>query len=146
MMMKTIRNLISDTCSGWSKLKIFAMKSETNIFRVYYITLGMALSITLEQIKKKLTRTTRDKKVGKNIYLIEYELSGKQYKMIVKQRRGPCPVVSITTETMNDIMDAVIPYMGPNYDWYGVKHPSPNTFGCDKLIIQYLNGTTEILE
>jgi hypothetical protein len=38
-MMKTVRNLISDTCSGWSKLKIFAMKSETNIFRVCYITL-----------------------------------------------------------------------------------------------------------
>lgn len=87
-----------------------------------------------------------DVKVGKNLYEISYTLTGKKYKMLVRVKRGPCPIESIRDEADNDITELVLPYMGPSFDWYGERPPRPEVFGCKKLTIENSNGRFETIE
>lgn len=128
----------------WTRLKLFVMASEDNIFRVYYITSCMAMSIIYDQIRSMIAPLT-DKSIGKNLFEINYELHNKQYKMIVRNKRGPCPISQITNENGIDITDHILPYMGPNYDWHGYK-PSAGTFGYTELVIAYSNGDSETIK
>ena len=49
-------------------------------------------------------------KLIKNTYEVSYIINGKLYKMIVTPVRGPTPILSITNEHDNNIIDEIIPY------------------------------------
>jgi len=125
----------------WTRLKLFVMASETNIFRIYYLTSYMALSIIYDRLQSMILPVT-EKTISKNLFEISYSLHNKQYKMIVRNKRGPCPISQITNENGIDITDHILPYMGPNYDWHGYK-PSAITFGHTEIVITYSNGESE---
>lgn len=124
----------------WTRLKLFVMASETNMFRVYYITSRMALSIIYDLLISSLSQPN-EKLVGKNLFEVGYQLNDKPYKMIVRNRRGPCPISFITDELGIDITDHIIPYMGPFYDWHGYEPPA-STFGYKEINITYTNGNS----
>lgn len=146
-MISSVHNMINNIGGKWNRLKAFAMETETNVVKAYYIAFTMAVSIMFVQLKSKVITTQSDNKVGKNTYVVEYKLLGKKYKMIAKQRKGPCPITDIVDENGDDIMERVLPYMGPGYDWHGTKqHPPLEIFNCTEIKITYLNGTTEILK
>ena len=88
--------------------------------------------------------TNEDVKVGKNLYEVSYKLLGKKYKMLVKIKRGPCPINSIIDDDGNDITDKVLPYMGPKFDWHG-QQPDPSFFDCETMNIEKFDGTSEII-
>jgi hypothetical protein len=57
-------------------------------------------------------------KLGYNTYLVQYMIAGKLYKMIVKPRRGPVPVLQVIDDLGCDVTQEVLPYLGPNYNWH----------------------------
>lgn len=68
----------------------------------------------------------------KNGYEITYVIGRKPYKLVVKPKRGPPPVLQIINDKNEDVTDEIIPYMGPRYDWHGTKF-SPNYFNYETI-------------
>lgn len=82
------------------------------------------------------------KKIGKNIYEVSYIIEGKKYKMIVSPMKGPAPVLAISNDTMEDVTEQVISYLGPKCDWHGNKF-TPDFFGHKSLTVQMADGSTK---
>ena len=57
-------------------------------------------------------------KIGYNTYMVKYLIAGKMYKMIIKPKRGPAPVLQVIDDLGFDVTNEVLPYMGPNFDWH----------------------------
>ena len=79
------------------------------------------------------------KKIKFNTYVVTYTINGKLYKFIAKPTRGPSRVVQISNEMQIDVTDEILPYMGPNYDWYGIKL-YPTFFNYNTLVFEFSNG------
>jgi hypothetical protein len=79
------------------------------------------------------------KKIKFNTYVVTYTINGKLYKFIAKPTRGPSRVVQISNEMQIDVTDEILPYMGPNYDWYGIKL-YPTFFNYTTLVFEFSNG------
>jgi hypothetical protein len=94
-----------------------------------------AIYITLVQ---KLNKSV--KKIDRHTFEITYVINGKLYKMRVKPKRGPSPVLQISNEEQSDVTDQVLPYMGPSYDWHGNTF-SPDCFGHQTLVFEFADGS-----
>ena len=79
-------------------------------------------------------------KLDSKTYQINYAINGRMYKLLVKQKRGPKPVLLISDEEMNDVTDEIIPFMGPSYDWYGKEKPDLKSLKKKSLVLQMTNG------
>lgn len=82
------------------------------------------------KIIKNNSQTTFNKKYIK----ISYKYKDKSYFYLLKIPRGIPPLISITDENNNDIMDIINPYLGPNLDCHG-STICPADFGYDKIKI-----------
>ena len=82
--------------------------------------------------------------VSPNVYEITYVIKGRMHKLIIKYPRGPPPVMQIINDKEEDVTDVVIPYMGPNYDWYGNKL-NPSFFGYETLSFEMTDGNHTVL-
>ena len=138
-----INTKLTKTRKKLNRLKMMVMATETSTFRIYLITAKMACKVMINSVIGYFKRD--DKTIGKNLYEIEYSISNKTYKMIIKTRPGPCPIENITNEKGENITDIVLPYMGQKYDWYEGKPMSPSFFMCTTLKFQMTNGTTQII-
>jgi len=83
------------------------------------------------------------RKLSKNEYELSYVIRGRIYKMIITQHRGPSPVLQVINEVEEDVTDAVVPYMGPQYDWHS-SNVSPGVLGYETLIFELGNGAEKI--
>lgn len=79
------------------------------------------------------------KKIDKKTFEISYIINGKIYKMVVSPYRGPCPVLQVTDDEVNDITDIVLPYLGPSNNWHNNKF-NPKFFGKNTLTFELANG------
>lgn len=82
------------------------------------------------------------REVGKNKYEVTYTIKGKTYKMIVKQFRGPSPVLQILDHNLNDRTDEILPYLGPNYDCKHAQEFDLEMFHVESLTFEFGDGTT----
>lgn len=80
------------------------------------------------------------KKINNNEFEVTYVIKGKMYKMVVRPRLGPPPVLQISNENGEDVTDIVLPYMGPRYDWNG-RNFSPSFFNCNSLTFEFYDAT-----
>lgn len=122
-------------------LSQFVSLTETDPLIIAYQTAKLTCHAAAVSI---LNLSNEDTSVGKNTYEVSYRLLGKNYKMLVKVRRGPCPINTILDEDGRDITNKVLPYMGPKFDWHG-QRPDPSFFKCETLNIERLDGTLEII-
>ena len=84
------------------------------------------------------------KLIEKDTYEVKYIISGQEYKMIVKPRRGPKPILQIIGDGTDDITDKILPYVGPNYNWHGTNI-KPKFFGFDTLTFEYSDGKSQTI-
>jgi len=84
-------------------------------------------------------------KVDKHRYEVSYLINGRLYKMVVKPVRGPAPILLVTDEECNNVTDLVIPYMGVQRDFHGVKI-TPQFLGYKELTLELDSGETIVLD
>ena len=125
----------------WNSLnKLVSTKNENYICVIYYSLklLCQALYISLLQwLNNYLV------KQDKNSYLLTYTINGKVYKNLIKVKRGPSPVIQISTENMEDVTNLVLSYLGPSYNWHGNEY-TPNLLGYKTLVFECANGDEKI--
>lgn len=80
------------------------------------------------------------KKVGKHDYELNYTISGKNYTMIIKPKRGPSHIVQVTDHNQHDITHVIFRYLGPEYNWHGCTHITPNSLNYQSVTIEFDNG------
>jgi hypothetical protein len=77
--------------------------------------------------------------LNKNKYIIDYRYKNNDYKVRLKNKRGPSNIVSIYDELGNDIYNMIKEYLGPNEDFHNIEY-SPECFEKDKIIFLLMNG------
>jgi len=83
-------------------------------------------------------------KIDKEHFVVNYKINNKEYKMMVKLKKGPSSIYKVSKEDGTEITDVVIPYLGPNHEWIHCVHPYTYFFPEQKLTIHYINGETYI--
>lgn len=82
----------------------------------------------------------------KTHYTISYTHNNKEYKILCKNNRQRKRIVVIQDENENDVSERVEKFMGPFYDFHGVK-TRPRDMGYKKLTFETLmHGKMEFEE
>lgn len=124
--------------------KKFKIKAE--VIKLTSVFFGKVLWAKLElQFRNIFGQRAYTRQISKNSYDVVYYLNNKLYKMRVKSKRGPAPVLMITTEENVDITDRVLEYAGPEYNFHGVPI-TPLFFGTNRLIMEMADGTTHVFD
>ena len=95
--------------------------------KVSYYRLWQYLNQTLEQINR-------------NTFVLTYTLNGNLYKVPLKIKRGPSPVLYVHNEKNEDLTDVFLQYAGPFYDFHNQRF-TPSYFDSKTLFIELSNGT-----
>lgn len=75
-------------------------------------------------------------------HIIHYPHGNRWYKMFIPKRRtGPLGVMAVMDHSGDDILDHLIPFMGPHGDFHG-QHVTPRHFGYKKISIMTIHGET----
>lgn len=139
-----LKNYTNKQYEKWNRLKLLVSTTETNTFRIYYVSLKMVFSVVYSDLLNKITNNNAII-VGRHVYQVDYTLNSRSYSMMVTPTRGPNPISNIINQNGENITDQILPFMGPKYDWHG-HVPKASLFGHTKIIIQNHDGTeTEIL-
>jgi hypothetical protein len=67
-----------------------------------------------------------------------YFFNRKQYRMILKQKKGPNPILQISHNDI-DVTDDILPYFGPEMNWHHFIF-NPLFWGYDHLVFQLSDG------
>jgi hypothetical protein len=78
-------------------------------------------------------------KLDKNLYELTYTIREKTYKMLLRPKRGPNPVLQVNKDG-KDITHHVLPYLGPEYNYHG-SDLTPIDLGHDSLTFELNDGT-----
>ena len=141
---KITKNVIMDNYNKCQKLNT-VVKTTTNGNRI------KALKTTFQIISKMLWLmflqwlNNSVEKVDRKTSVLTYVYAGKRYKLFIKPKRGPCPILQIIDENSEDVTEHVLPYMGPKYNWHGEKL-SPKTLGYKTLTFECSNGKSLIFK
>ena len=95
--------------------------------RVFYISL-------LQYLNSSVIR------LGTNQYIITYVVNGKLYRLLVKPKRGPSPVIQVINEEQEDVTSEVLPYMGPCYNWHNNDMKFNSFFNSETLTFNMSSG------
>jgi hypothetical protein len=74
--------------------------------------------------------------IDKKFYTIWYFYNFKWYAIKIPKHRGPITKWEIFDITEKNITNEIIPYMGPNNDFYGMKI-TPNNLNYSNLIFKH---------
>lgn len=77
-------------------------------------------------------------KISKSRILVEYTFNKNTYKFFANLRRGPSNVVEMR-DGDSDVTATILPYLGPNEDWHGMK-VTPGDMGLNSLTIMDVMG------
>lgn len=127
----------------WKKLNNLVALTEKNNRVVIWTSLKMLLHAMYISFLQYMNNTVR--KIDRKIYEVTYVIDGKMYKMIVKPKRGPAPVLQVSNEEQLDVTSTIIPYMGPEYNWHHNKL-SPQFFGYKSLTFELMDGSEQTYE
>ena len=71
--------------------------------------------------------------------VLSYVLHGNLYKILIKHKKGPKPVLMVLDHDGEDVTQEVIPYMGTDGAWHGVTY-QPSFWGKKMLIFEMASG------
>ena len=83
----------------------------------------------------------RHRHLTRQLIAIPYEYSGHPYQYVLAKKRGVRPVTSVTDHTGADVTGAVLPMMGPNFDWHNTPI-KPADLGFESLTFANVMGET----
>lgn len=75
-------------------------------------------------------------------FIVNYKINNKNYKMIVKIKKGPNNIYTVLKDDGDEITNKILPYLGPNHDWSHNINPHTYFFPNEKITINYTNGKT----
>jgi hypothetical protein len=81
------------------------------------------------------------KQLDKNLFEVQYIVKGKLYKMLVKPNKGPCPVLQIVDQNLEDVTDIILPYFGPSYNWKHAQEIDLKHLNVTSLTFEFSDGT-----
>lgn len=138
-----IRNSFERQYNDWKRLNHLVSMRETNSAFITLISAKIVLATMYLSIVQYLNNSVR--KVGKHDYEISYVVSGRMYKMLVTPVRGRHRVSSIRNDNNINITNIVRPYLGPKYDWHGMKF-TPEFFGSSSLTFEMCDGSVRVVD
>ena len=133
-----ISNYITKKYNKWLSLNNLVSSRYKSNFMIKIISLEMIFKSLYLSFIQYMNNSLI--KIDKNSYELSYIVNGKLYKMIIKPKRGPIPILCVTNENNIDITDNILHYLGPNNDWHG-KTYCPEFFKQHMLNIELLDGT-----
>jgi hypothetical protein len=86
------------------------------------------------------------KQIDKNLFEVQYIVKGKLYKMIIKPHKGPCPVLQIVNENLDDVTDLILPYFGPSYNWRHAQEIDLTYFKAKSLTFEFSDGSNSTVK
>jgi len=89
--------------------------------------------------------TNNIKKINKNTYELSYVLNGKQFKILIKEYKGPKIISYVTDDKDNDISDRFLELFGPSNDFHNTVF-TPKSFGSSFLTVGLFNGDISRIE
>lgn len=132
-----VYNYLNDNYSRWQRLTQLVATRESNIVRIYMISMQMVMSNLYLSLIQYMNNSV--KKINSNTYEVSYIVNGHKYKMLVPHKRGCQYVSRISNENGDDVTDIIRPYMGPKHDWHGNIY-KPVDFGSAELIFEFVDG------
>lgn len=140
---KTTATVIYSKYQKWKSLnKLVSLSVKNNNMAIItWVSMVLIFKTLYVNLIQKLNKSV--KRLGKNTYEITYTLNGRIYKLLVKAKRGPAPILQISTNNDIDVTDDIMPYLGPDYTWH-LHNYSANFFGYSSLTFQLSNGTEKI--
>jgi len=130
-----LKNELIDTYQNWKSLNRL-VASDPNTRFVYLESIKIVFSAKYLKFTQYINNSSQ--KIDKKTYLVTYYIEGKQYKMIIKPKKGPNPLLRILDENELDITQEILPYMGPNFNWHN-HHVSPDFFNKKSISFEYIN-------
>lgn len=130
--------------SRWKQLNtLVATQNPNSPWKTAWISACMVLETmwinTLQTVNNSVRRVNRTQ------VEVTYSIDGKIYRMITYPARGPCPVLSVTTEKGEDVTESVMAYFGPRRDWHHC-HFTPKFFGHKQLTFSLAAGHEKIFD
>lgn len=107
------------------------------ISKILYITCSLLLNAIYIFLSQKLNKSLIH--INNNIYDIQYVVKGQLYKIRFKVPISPSLILLITDEDNNDVTNDILPYIGPDNNFHGIKY-TPKSFNKKKLIFETING------
>lgn len=138
-----VKNKIMDSYQKCKQLKTVVQTGGVNRkgnCKAMYITTKLICKMLWIMFLQYINSTMR--KVDRKTSELTYVIAGRKYKLLVKPRRGPSPILQISNEKLEDITNEILPYMGPQYDWHGQKF-TPKYFGCKSLTFECSDGNSQ---
>jgi hypothetical protein len=138
-----VKNTISDNYQKCKKLKTVVQVGGANKkgnCKAMYITFRLICSMLWIMFLQHINTTIR--KVNRKTSELTYVIAGRKYKLLIKPKRGPVPILQISNEKSEDVTNEVLPFMGPQYDWHGQKF-TPCSFNCKVLTFECADGSSQ---
>lgn len=133
-----IKDAVSLKISRWKKLNSLVSTTENNRLMIAIISFKLIFKTIYVVLIQYMNNSV--KRIDNKTYELTYVINGRMYKMIVIPKRGPAPVLLITSELTEDLTNRILPYMGPQYDWHGFKF-NTQFFGCKSLTFEMGDGS-----
>jgi len=121
-----------------TRLNALVSSRHQNYCKILYYSSKLILQTLYTVLLQKLNSNVVY--CGNNKYILTYSINGKLYKMVIKPRRGPVPVLQIRNELDQDLTDQLLPYLGPTYNSNDIFQQ-----GFSTLTFELSSGKTETL-
>lgn len=122
----TVSEIASIKYEKWNSLCNMVFTQEQNLIIGYWKSIKLVLESTYLSILQYMNNSVT--KIDPKTYDISYVINGRMYKIRVKPRKGPIPVLKIVRDDGTDLTSELLPYMGPGYDWYENSTPISHQF------------------
>jgi len=133
-----IKNITVQKYRRWKKLTNLVATTEKNSICVFFVSSKIIFYALYIAFLQYMNSTVR--RIDRKTYEVTYVINGKIYKMNVKPKAGPSPIVRVSDELNNDVTSKILPYIGPEYNWHENKF-TPVFFGFHSLTFLLSNGT-----
>jgi len=108
------------------------------------ISLGCSKIILYQRFLNYMDK--RVEKISNDSYVITFPIENKLYKIVIDSPRGANNIMLISDENSEDVTDLILPYIGPNKDWFGNENLTPNFFNRKILYFECVDSNCYKLE
>jgi hypothetical protein len=131
------RETITEKYSKFKSLNKLVGTRYKNIAKIICVSLSMIIKMYWIQFLQWCNKSI-EYIDNKNVVLT-YVLQGKTYKINLKMKRGPSPILLVLDQNNNDITEQVLPYLGPEQNWHN-KEYTPSYFEKESITFELCNG------
>jgi len=135
------KKIVSEKYRKWKRLNNLVSHTHKSTFMITIVSIKMFLQMYYDSVIQYLNNSVI--KLDKNMFEVTYIINGKEYKMVVKPKKGPCPIADIFDEKGDSCYERIIPYLiKPNHEFNTGLYP--DFFGYKQLKFEMIDGKSYI--